>query len=268
MNILSIGVALIVAMTTFSTPAPAASAAAFGPDNPFFAPSKLPFQAPPFDKIKDEDYQPAIEAGMAEQQKEMKAIADDAAAPTFDNTFVAMEKSGELLKRATEAFFAVVSANSNPTLLKTREAVAPKLAAHQDAIHLDAKLFKRVETIYNQRKSLKLTPEQLRLVEHQYDEFVHAGAKLNEEQKTELKKVNEELASLSQTFVSKLLAATKAGAYVTTDKAALAGLTDAEIKAAQQAAAARKAEGYVLPLQNTTQQPVFTSLSNRSAISS
>ncbi len=263
MNILSIGVALIVAMTTLSSPAPAAPAAAFGPDNPFYAPSKLPFQAPPFDKIKDEDYQPAIEAGMAEQQKEMKAIADDAAAPTFDNTFVAMEKSGQLLKRATEAFFAVVSANSNPALLKTREAVAPKLAAHQDAIYLDPKLFKRVETIYNEHKSLKLTPEQLRLVEHQYDEFVHAGAKLSDAEKNELKKVNEELASLSQTFVSKLLAATKAGAYVTADKAALAGLTDAEVKAAQQAAAARKAEGYALPLQNTTQQPVLTSLTNR-----
>ena len=264
MNISPVGVALILFMTTFTSSAPSAPAAAFGPDNPFYAPSKLPFQAPPFDKIKDEDYQPAIEAGMAEQQKEMRAIADNTAAPTFDNTFVTMEKSGQLLKRATETFFAVVSANSNPTLLKTREAVAPKLAAHQDAIYLDPKLFKRVETIYNQRQSLKLTPEQLRLVEHVYDEFVHAGAKLSDEQKTELKKINEELAGLSQGFVSKLLAATKAGAFATTDKAALAGLTDAEIKAAQQAAGARKAEGFVIPLQNTTQQPVFTSLNNRS----
>lgn len=264
MNIFAVGVALTLAMTTFTSPAPTASTAAFGPDNPFYAPSKLPFHAPPFDKIKDEDYQPAIEAGMAEQMKEIRTIADNPAAPTFDNTFVAMEKSGQLLKRAAEPFFAVVSANSNPTLLKVRQIEAPKLAAHQDAIHLDAKLFKRVETIYNQRHSLKLTPEQLRLVEHQYDEFVHAGAKLSDADKTELKKINEEMASLSQTFISKLLAATKAGAYVTADKAALAGLTDAEIKAAQQAAAARKAEGYVLPLQNTTQQPVLTSLSNRS----
>jgi peptidyl-dipeptidase Dcp len=161
MNISPVGVALILFMTTFTSSAPSAPAAAFGPDNPFYAPSKLPFQAPPFDKIKDEDYQPAIEAGMAEQQKEMRAIADNTAAPTFDNTFVTMEKSGQLLKRATETFFAVVSANSNPTLLKTREAVAPKLAAHQDAIYLDPKLFKRVETIYSQRQSLKLTPEQL-----------------------------------------------------------------------------------------------------------
>ncbi|HET6935724.1 MAG TPA: dipeptidyl carboxypeptidase II, partial [Candidatus Angelobacter sp.] len=191
-------------MTTFTPAAPTAPAATFGPGNPFYAPSKLPFQAPPFDKIKDEDYQPAIEAGMAEQQKEMRTIADNAAAPTFDNTIVAMEKSGQLLRRATEAFFAVVSANTNPTLQKVREIEAPKLAAHQDAIYLDAKLFQRVEAIYEQRHSLKLTPEQLRLVEHDHDEFVHAGARLSDAQKTELKKINEELASLSQTFISKL----------------------------------------------------------------
>jgi peptidyl-dipeptidase Dcp len=264
MNISMIGIALIFAMTTFTPAAPTAPAATFGPGNPFYAPSKLPFQAPPFDKIKDEDYQPAIEAGMAEQQKEMRTIADNPAAPTFDNTIVAMEKSGQLLRRATEAFFAVVSANTNPTLQKVREIEAPKLAAHQDAIYLDAKLFKRVETIYEQRHSLKLSAEQLRLVEHDHDEFVHAGARLSDAEKTELKKVNEELASLSQTFISKLLAATKAGAYVTTDRAALAGLTDAEVKAAEQAAKARKAEGFVVPLQNTTQQPALTSLSNRS----
>src|SRR6185312_13121211 len=122
MNIFPVGIALILTMTTFTSVAPSAPAAAFGPDNPFYAPSKLPFQAPPFDKIKDEDYQPAIEAGMAEQQKEMQAVAENPAAPTFDNTIVAMEKSGQLLKRATETFFAVVSANSNPTLLNVRQA--------------------------------------------------------------------------------------------------------------------------------------------------
>jgi peptidyl-dipeptidase Dcp len=264
MNISAVVISLIFAMSTLSFVAPPPPAATFGPDNPFYAPSKLPFQAPPFDKIKDEDYQPAIEAGMAEEQKEMRAIADNSAPPTFDNTIVAMEKTGLLLRRATQTFFAVVSANSNPTLLNVRQVEAPKLAAHQDEIHLDAKLFKRVETIYQQRHSLKLTPEQLRLVEHDYDEFVHAGARLSDEQKSELKKINQELASLSQTFSRKLLAATKAGAYATTDKAALAGLSDAEIKAAQEAAKGRKVEGFVIPLQNTTQQPVLQSLSNRS----
>src|SRR5947209_11159009 len=105
--------------------------APFGPANPFYAPSTLPFQAPPFDKIKDGDYQPAIEAGMAEQRKEMQAIADNPAAPTFENTFIPMEKSGQLLHRATAAFFSVTAANTNPTPQKVRAAIAPKMAAHQ-----------------------------------------------------------------------------------------------------------------------------------------
>ncbi|HKW77404.1 MAG TPA: M3 family metallopeptidase, partial [Terriglobales bacterium] len=264
MNILLIGSVLILGITCIDSTAQAAQTAKFGPENPFYAPSTLPFQAPPFDKIKDEDYQPAIEAGMAEQLKETEAIANNPAPPTFDNTIAAMEKTGQLLQRATETFFAVTSANTNPTLQNVQEIEAPKLAALQDAIHLDTKLFKRVEAIYKQRHGLKLTPEQLRLVEYQYNEFVHAGANLSDAKKTELKKINKELASLSQAFIKKLLAATKEGAYVTTDKAALAGLTDAKIKAAQESAKNRKAEGYVLPLQNTTQQPDLQSLTNRS----
>src|SRR5512146_2648128 len=161
MNIIAISAAIILGMTTVTT----VQAQEFGPNNPFYAPSKLPFQAPPFDKIKDSDYQPAIEAGMAEHRKQIEAIANNPAAPTFENTIVAMEKSGQLLQRATTTFFAVVGANSNPDLLKVRQIEAPKLAAHQDAIYLDAKLFKRVATIYKERQSLKLTPEQLRLVE-------------------------------------------------------------------------------------------------------
>ncbi|HST77548.1 MAG TPA: M3 family metallopeptidase, partial [Verrucomicrobiae bacterium] len=263
MNILLIGTALMIGVTSIASSGSTAPAVQFGPDNPFYAPSKLPFSAPPFDKIKDEDYQPAIDAGMAEQRKEMQEIADNPQAPTFDNTIVAMEKTGQLLERVSKAFFAVVSANTNPTLQQVRQTEAPKLAAHQDAIYLDAKLFHRVEAVYKQRHSLKLTPEQLRLVEHDYQEFVHAGANLSDADKAELKKINEELASLSQTFISRLLAATKAGAYVTTDKAALAGLTDAEIKAAEEVAKGRKAEGYVIPLQNTTQQPDLISLTNR-----
>ncbi len=252
MNSLIVASIAIIGLATLAAPA---SGAEFGPSNPFYAPSKLPFQAPPFDKIKDEDYQPAIEAGMVEQRKEIQAIADNPAAPTFENTFVAMEKSGQLLSRSAATFFAVVSANTNPTLQKVRQAEAPKLAAHQDAIYLDPKLFQRVATVYKERQSLKLNPEQLRLVERTYEEFVHAGANLSEADKTELKKLNEELATLSNTFSNKLLAATKDAAFVTTDKTALSGLSDAEISAAAEAAKGRKVEGFVLPLQNTTQQP-------------
>jgi peptidyl-dipeptidase Dcp len=237
--------------------------AQYGPSSPFYAPSTLPYQAPPFDKIKDDDYLPAMDAGMAEEQKEMQAIANDPAPPTFENTIVAMEKAGQLLRRVQGAFFTVVGANTNPTLQKVRATEAPKLAAHRDAILLDAKLFQRVSTIYNERKTLKLDPESLRLVEYTYDQFVHAGANLNDADKAELKKLNEELATLSNTFSTKLLAATKDGAYTTTDKAALAGLSDAQINAAAEAAKGRKAEGFVIPLQNTTQQPDLVSLSVR-----
>jgi len=254
-------VTLLFALMT--TPA-ITTAADFGPSNPFYAPSNLPYQSIPFDKIKDSDYQPAIEAGMAEQLKEVQAIANNPAPPTFDNTLVALEKSGRLLTRAASAFFAVAGANTNPTLLKIRSEVAPKLAAHRDAVFLDAKLFQRVNTLYQQRDSLKLDPESQRLLKYYYDEFVHAGANLSEADKTKLKKLNEELAGLSDTFESKLLAATKDGAFVTKDKAALAGLSDAEITAAAEAAKGRKAEGYVVPLQNTTQQPDLSSLTNRS----
>ena len=255
-----LAVTLLFALMT--TPAITA-AADFGPSNPFYAPSKLPYQSIPFDKIKDTDYQPAIEAGMAEQLKEVQAIANNPAPPTFDNTLVALEESGQLLTRAASAFFAVAGANTNPTLLKIRSEVAPKLAAHRDAVFLDPKLFQRVNALYQQRDSLKLDPESQRLLKYYYDEFVHAGANLNEADKTQLKKLNEELAGLSDTFESKLLAATKDGAFEAKDKAALAGLSDAQITAAAEAAKGRKVEGYVVPLQNTTQQPDLSSLTNR-----
>jgi len=260
MHTLIVATAVIVGLTAIPA---LASSAEFGPDNPFFAPSTLPFQAPPFDKIKDSDYRPAIEAGMTEELREMQAIANNPAPPTFENTIVAMEKAGQLSERVQSVFFSVSAANTNDELQKVRSIEAPKLAAHRDAIFLDAKLFQRVTTVYNQRASLKLDAESLRLVEYIYDEFVHAGANLSEADKTELKKLNEEVATLNNTFTTKLLAATKEGAYVTTDKAALAGLSDAGINGAAEAAKNRKVEGYVLPLQNTTQQPDLVSLSNR-----
>jgi peptidyl-dipeptidase Dcp len=235
----------------------------FGPSNPFYAQSTLPFHAPPFEKIKDEDYQPAIEAGMAEELSEVQTIADNPAAPTFENVLVAMEKTGRLLQRARASFFGVAQANTNPVLQKVRTAEAPKLAAHYDAIYLNAKLFARVAAVYKQRQSLNLDPESLRLLDVTYDKFVRSGANLSDADKTELKKLNEEISTLSTAFSTKLLAATKDGAYVTTDKSVLAGMSDAQIAAAAQDAQNRKQEGYVLPLQNTTQQPDLASLTLR-----
>src|SRR5271170_1002071 len=249
-----------IAMTAASSPA---AAARFGPVNPFYTPSTLPFHAPPFDRIKDSDYQPAIEAGMAEQLKEMRAIADDPAAPTFENTIVAMEKSGALFDRVMAAFNGVTGANTNPELEKIQEEEAPKLAAHQDAIYLDNKLFHRVAAVYDQRESLKLSGERLRLVEFYYLQFVHAGANLLDADKEKLKKLNEEESTLSNTFRTRVLAGTKESAYFSAEKSALAGLTDAQMSAAATAAKERKKDGWVVPLQNTTQQPLLSLLSVR-----
>ena len=235
----------------------------FGPHNPFYAPSGLPLQAPPFDKIKDSDYQPAIEAGMAQQREEVRAIAENPAAPTFENTLVALEKSGQLFSRVMLVFNGVTGANLNPILERLQEIEAPKLAAHQDAIFLDSKLFRRVETIYNERESLKLDPESLRLVNYYYQAFVHAGARLSEAEKTKLEKLNEEESTLTTAFTTKLLAATKEAAYRTTDRNALAGLSAARLEGTAQAAKDRRVEGYVVALQNTTQQPDLASLSER-----
>ncbi|MGO9514662.1 MAG: peptidyl-dipeptidase Dcp [Steroidobacteraceae bacterium] len=255
---------LAAGAVTLSAPVTAAAAnAVFGPENPFYAPSALPFQAPPFDKIKDEHYQLAIEAGMAKQLVEIQAIAQNAAPPTFENTLVPLEKSGRLLHRATAAFNGVTDANINPVLQQAKTALAPKLAAHRDAIYLNAKLFARVSAVYEERASRALDPESKRLIEFTYDEFVHSGAKLSEADKVQLKKLNEEASTLSNTFITKLLAANKDGAYLTSTPATLAGLSDAQLAAAAQAAQSRHAAGYLLPLQNTTQQPALASLSIR-----
>jgi peptidyl-dipeptidase Dcp len=236
----------------------------FGPANPFYARSSLPFLAPPFDRIKDDDYQPAVEAGMAQQLAEVRIIAENTAAATFQNTLVPLEKSGALLERATQAFHAVTGANTDPALQVAKSALAPKLAAHYDAIHLNAKLFARVSAVYEKRATSGLDAESKRLVEVTYDQFVRAGAKLSEADKETLKKLNQEASTLSDSFSKRLLAANAAGGYATPSPAPLAGMSDAQLAAAAQAAREKHAQGYELPLQNTTQQPAFSYLSERS----
>jgi len=235
----------------------------FGPSNPFYAASTLPFQAPPFDRIRDEHYQPAIEAGMRQQESEIRAIAGNPAKPTFENTFVPLEKSGRLLDRASAAFNAASQANTNPTLQAVKAALAPKLAAHHDAIYLNPKLFARVASVYKQRDSRRYDPESRRLIELTYDEFVHSGANLADADKAKLRRMNEEASTLSDTFTTKLLAATKEASFHAQLPGALSGLSDAEVAAAAQAARSRDVEGYVLVLQNTTQQPALVSLQDR-----
>ena len=239
------------------------AASNFGPSNPFYAPSTLPFQTTPFDKIKDSDYQAAIDAGMAEQLKEVDAVANNPAAPTFKNTFVALERSGQLYDRAWLAFNLVTQANSDPEREKIQDYEAPRTAALEDAIDLNTKLFARIKAIYDQRASLGLDAESLRLVEYQYQQFVKAGANLSDSDKDKLKKLDEEESTLENTFMTKLLAAAATGAYSTADRNALAGLSEGQVAAAAEEAKAHKQQGWVLPLQNTTQQPDLTFLSDR-----
>ena len=252
--------AATVAQASTAASAPAAAASA----NPLFEASTLPFQAPPFDKITEADYQPAIEEGMKQHLAEIEKIADNPDAPTFDNTYVAMEKSGVLLTRAMMAFEGVAQANTSDTLQKVEEEEAPKLAAHRDAITLNSKLFARVQAVYDQRDSLKLDPESLRLVEVTYKNFVRGGAKLSDADKAKLKDLNKEESTLSTQFSNKLLAATKAGALVVDDKSKLDGLSEGDIAAAAGAAKERKVDGkWVVVLQNTTQQPALQDINDR-----
>ncbi len=232
--------------------------------NPFYAESTLPFHTADFSKIKSTDFKPAMEAGMQQQLAEVQKIADNPEAPTFENTLVALEKSGALLRRVSAAFNLLSGANTDSVLQKLSEEMAPKLSATNDAIYLNTKLFKRVEAIYNKRAELKLDLESNRLVEYYYKHFTMAGASLSDADKTALKKLNEEEASLSAKFTNQLLAAAKAGAVVISDKAELAGMSDGDIEAAAVAAKNAKMEGkWLLTLQNTTQQPELQSLSNR-----
>ncbi|MEO8711504.1 MAG: peptidyl-dipeptidase Dcp [Parafilimonas sp.] len=232
--------------------------------NPFSSASTLPFQAPPFDKISDADYKPALEEGIGQQQKEVEAIEGNSSAPTFENTFIALEKSGELLNRVNNVFNVVTGANTNDTLQKLQEEIAPKLAANNDAIYLNEKLFKRIEAIYNDRAKLKLDEESNKLVEYYYQQFVIAGAKLSDADKEQLKKLNAEEATLSAKFSNQLVNAAKTAALIITDSTMLSGLPQADKNAfAQNAKEKNTQDSWLIPLQNTTQQPALQSLSNR-----
>ncbi len=232
--------------------------------NPFMHASTLPFQAPDFTKIKDSDFAPAFEEGFKEELAEIEKIANNPEPPTFENTLVAMEKSGELLRRVNGVFNMLSGANTNPVLQNLSEDIAPKMAALQDAIFLNNELYERVKTIYQKKDELKLDKESLRLLDYIHTEFIRAGADLSAENKTKLKKLNEEEAGLSAKFTNQLLAAAKAGALVVDNKEALKGLSEGAINSAAQDAENDGEKGkWELSLQNTTQQPALQSLENR-----
>jgi peptidyl-dipeptidase Dcp len=232
--------------------------------NPFAVESNLPFHAPRFDLIRNEHYQPALEEGMRQQLAEIDVIAKQTEAPTFDNTIVAMERSGALLTRVSKVFGGVIGANTNDTLQKIQEAEAPKLAAHNDAIYLNDQLYRRVKVLYDRRDDSNLTSEQKALIERYNRDFVRAGAQLSEADKVHMRSLNQELSKLSTDFSNKLLAGTKVGALLVDNVSQLDGLTADEINTAAEAAKQRSLTGkWVLPLRNTTQQPAQAELRNR-----
>jgi peptidyl-dipeptidase Dcp len=228
-------IAAIAAISAIMSIAPAGAQTS---GNPLMQASTLPFQAPRFDLIKDSDYLPAFEAGMAQQRKETDAIADNPAAPTFENTYVAMEKSGRLLDRVSLIFSAVSQTNDDDALDHVQDVTAPQLAALQDDITLNPKLFARMQAVYDQRASLHLDTESRQLLEVDYSEAVLNGAKLPPDKKKQLKAIDQQLATLQAGFDHKLLAADTNGPVI---------------------------DGKKTALQNTTQQPQLVTLDDRAA---
>lgn len=232
--------------------------------NPFSRPSTLPYGSEAFGEIKDADFKDAIEVGIAQEDAEVKKIADNKEKPTFDNTIVALDRTGALLGRVNTLFQHLIGANTNDTLDKINDEETPKLQAHQDGILLNAKLFKRIKAVYDARDSLGLNDDQKFLLTITYRHFVHGGAELSPEKKKQLASLNTQIAKLQNDFRVKLQAANNDAAVLVDTKEELDGLSDGDLAAA--AAAAKKAghEGkYLLVIRNTTQQPMLSSLKNR-----
>jgi peptidyl-dipeptidase Dcp len=233
-------------------------------ENPFLKPSTLPYQLPPFDKIKDSDYRPMFEAGMSEELSEVATIAHNPKPADFENTIVALERTGRLLDRVETVFDHLNHCNTDDEMQKIDTEMAPQLAAHEDAILLDPALYARIDSIYQKRAGLKLDPESRQLLERYHTQFVRAGAGLPDATKARLRALNQQLSSLTTQFKQNVLKATKNGAVVVDDVAELKGLSPEQIGAAANAAAARGLKGkWLITLQNTTSQPLLAQLENR-----
>jgi peptidyl-dipeptidase Dcp len=249
-----------------------ACAPAEGPDdatgdevNPFFVESTLPLGMPQFDQIRNEHFLPAFERGMQEHAAEVLEIANNPEPATFENVFVALELAGRRLDRVSATFFNLVSANTNDELEAIRTELAPRLAAHSDEISLNPELFARIEAIYDDLDQIDLNAEQRRLVERYHTNFVRAGATLGEADKERLRAMNAELAELATRFAQNVLSEVNASAVVVDSPSELAGLSEAEIQTAADAATERTLDGkYVIPLLNTSGQPPLVALEDRS----
>ena len=232
--------------------------------NPLLQPSALPFQAPAFDKIKDSDFRPAILEGMKRHLAEIDSIANSTEAPTFENTIVAMEKSGKDLSRASGIFYNLTGSATNDSLQAIKEALAPKLAAHGDAITLNGTLFQRIKAVYDNRAAMAMEPVDARLLERYYQRFVRAGAMLDDAGKEQMKKLNGEEANLTTKFEDNILKDRSASAIIVDDVKQLDGMPQEAIDAAAAAAKAKGQEGkWLIDLRNTTTQPVLAELKDR-----
>ena len=255
---------MLAAGLAFAQAAAVAAPAALDASNPFAQPSSLPLNYPAFDKIKNEHFLPAYAAGMAEHLREIDAIASSKSAPTFDNTIVAMERSGQMLARVAAVFSNLQTANTNDTLDAVDREMSPKLAAHNDAIYLNPALFQRVKALHDKRATLGLDAESKHLLERVYKEFVRAGANLSAADKDKLKKYNAEIASLQSDFAQRVLKEANASALIVDTRAELAGFSDAEINAAASEAEKRGQKGkYAIAIVNTSSQPPLAVLTNR-----
>jgi peptidyl-dipeptidase Dcp len=232
--------------------------------NPLLQPSPLPYGVPRFDQLRNDDFRAALDQGMREELADVDRIADDSAPPTFANTMEALERSGALLRGTQRTFNVLLSAHSDDVLQKIDAEYSPKLAAHRDAIDLNPRLFTRVKSLYDRRASLGLTPEQVQLLEERHRSAVRAGAALSEVNKEAVRANNVTRANVVAEFRRRILAEVNAAAIVVDERALLDGLPDSDVAAAATAATARGLSGkWVLPLQNTTQQPALAYLRNR-----
>ena len=232
--------------------------------NPFSKPSALPYGAPEYDKIKTEHFRPALEAGIAQHLSEIEAIANQSEAPTFDNTIVALERTGDLIARALPVFDNLSNAYTSDEIQAIETELSPKFAAYSDAIYLNEKLYGRIADLYNRRDTLGLEAESLRLLEIIHRDFVRAGARLNPEQKAEIQAINSELSGLETKISQNILSEMKSSAVVVDSREELAGLSEEEIADAAALAESKGLNGkYMLGLQNTSIQPVLSKLSNR-----
>ncbi|NCP23141.1 MAG: M3 family metallopeptidase [Erythrobacter sp.] len=232
----------------------------------FASDSTLPFLAPDFSAISEDDYIPAFNQGMAIQTAEVDAIVNNPAAPTFDNTIVALEKSGRMLDRVGNVFFALTGSNTTDRLTEIETEISPKLTAHYDSITLNPALFQRVKAVYDNRAAMSMTVEDAKLLENTYDGMVHAGAMLTDAQREQVKAINSQLSTLTTDFSQRARNAMADQPVIFDTRAELAGLSDGDITAAANLATEKGYDGkFAIALQNTTQQPLLPAMESRAA---